>query len=75
MPLLSVGDIRQLPSIEPGNMLQDVFETLRSRGCAIELKTNHRTESQLIVDNATRYELMKFQDFVSAVLAIKCLFV
>lgn len=54
-------------------MLQDVFETLRSRGCAIELKTNHRTESQLIVDNATRYELMKFQNFVSAVLAIKYL--
>lgn len=56
-------------------MLQDVFETLRSRGCAIELKTNHRTESQLIVDNATRYELMKFRNFVSAVLAMKYLFV
>ncbi|KAH0515360.1 DNA helicase B [Microtus ochrogaster] len=58
--LIILGDIRQLPSIEPGNMLQDVFETLRSRGCAIELKTNHRTESQLIVDNATRRQFPKF---------------
>ncbi|KAK7810565.1 hypothetical protein U0070_022037 [Myodes glareolus] len=58
--LIILGDVRQLPSIEPGNMLQDVFETLRSRGCAIELKTNHRTESQLIVDNATRRQFPEF---------------
>ncbi|CAO2582211.1 DNA helicase B [Lemmus lemmus] len=61
--LIILGDIRQLPSIEPGNMLQDVFETLRSRGCAIELKTNHRTESQLIVDNATRISRRQFPEF------------
>ncbi|XP_075810234.1 DNA helicase B isoform X2 [Microtus pennsylvanicus] len=61
--LIILGDIRQLPSIEPGNMLQDVFETLRSRGCAIELKTNHRTESQLIVDNATRISRRQFPRF------------
>ncbi|KAL1775192.1 DNA helicase B [Sigmodon hispidus] len=61
--LIILGDIRQLPSIEPGNMLQDVFETLKSRGCAIELKTNHRTESQLIVDNATRISRRQFPEF------------
>nr|XP_048274106.1 DNA helicase B [Myodes glareolus] len=61
--LIILGDVRQLPSIEPGNMLQDVFETLRSRGCAIELKTNHRTESQLIVDNATRISRRQFPEF------------
>ncbi|XP_029398310.1 DNA helicase B isoform X2 [Mus pahari] len=58
--LIILGDVRQLPSIEPGNMLQDVFETLKSRQCAIELKTNHRTESQLIVDNATRRQFPEF---------------
>ncbi|XP_028614967.1 DNA helicase B [Grammomys surdaster] len=61
--LIILGDIRQLPSIEPGNMLKDVFETLKSRQCAIELKTNHRTESQLIVDNATRISRRQFPEF------------
>ncbi|KAM3924782.1 DNA helicase B [Leptodactylus fuscus] len=52
--LVILGDVRQLPSIEPGNMLTDVFAALKSLNWAIELKTNHRAESQLIVDNATR---------------------
>nr|XP_012300374.2 DNA helicase B isoform X2 [Aotus nancymaae] len=56
-------DIRQLPSIEPGNLLKDLFETLQSRNCAIELKTNHRAESQLIVDNATRISRRQFPKF------------
>ncbi|KFV70739.1 DNA helicase B, partial [Dryobates pubescens] len=52
--LIILGDTRQLPSIEPGNMLADMFEGLKSRGFSVELRTNHRAESQLIVDNATR---------------------
>lgn len=52
--VLYLGDIRQLPSIEPGNMLCNVFESLKSRGWSVELRTNHRAESQLIVDNSTR---------------------
>lgn len=65
------GDIRQLPSIEPGNLLKDLFETLKSRNCAIELKTNHRAESKLIVDNATRYIITKILHYFSVVLEIK----
>ncbi|OWK16738.1 HELB [Cervus elaphus hippelaphus] len=65
------GDVRQLPSIEPGNLLKDLFETLKSRNCAIELKTNHRAESELIVDNATRYIMTKILRFLSVVLKIK----
>ncbi|XP_053410770.1 DNA helicase B isoform X2 [Nycticebus coucang] len=61
--LIVLGDIRQLPSIEPGNLLKDLFETLKSRNCAIELKTNHRAESQLIVDNATRISGRQFPEF------------
>ncbi|XP_048216094.1 DNA helicase B isoform X2 [Perognathus longimembris pacificus] len=61
--LIILGDIRQLPSIEPGNLLKDLFETLKSRKCAIELKTNHRAESQLIVDNATQISRRKFPNF------------
>uniref|UniRef100_A0A8D0F4Z9 DNA helicase B n=1 Tax=Strix occidentalis caurina TaxID=311401 RepID=A0A8D0F4Z9_STROC len=50
------GDTRQLPSIDPGNMLADIFEGLKSRGFSVELQTNHRAESQLIVDNASRQD-------------------
>ncbi|XP_078002296.1 LOW QUALITY PROTEIN: DNA helicase B [Phascolarctos cinereus] len=61
--LIILGDIRQLPSIEPGNLLMDLFETLKSRNCAVELKTNHRAESQLIVDNAARISRRQFPKF------------
>ncbi|KAK7108691.1 hypothetical protein V1264_016376 [Littorina saxatilis] len=49
-----LGDVRQLPSIEPGNFLQDVFDTFKQRGLSVELGTNHRSESALIVRNATK---------------------
>ncbi|XP_008682477.1 DNA helicase B isoform X1 [Ursus maritimus] len=61
--LIILGDIRQLPSIEPGNLLTDLFETLKSRNCAIELKKNHRAESELIVNNATRISRRQFPIF------------
>ncbi|TFK08031.1 glutamate receptor ionotropic, NMDA 2B-like [Platysternon megacephalum] len=63
--LIILGDIRQLPSIDPGNMLADIFECLKSRGWSVELRTNHRAESQLIVDNATRISQRKFPEFDS----------
>uniref|UniRef100_A0A8C2A6W2 Helicase (DNA) B n=1 Tax=Cyprinus carpio TaxID=7962 RepID=A0A8C2A6W2_CYPCA len=47
-----LGDVRQLPSIEPGNTLYDLFEGFRKVRWAIEMQTNHRSESELIVRNA-----------------------
>ncbi|XP_046729054.1 DNA helicase B [Silurus meridionalis] len=47
-----LGDIRQLPSIEPGNVLNDLFNSLKKVNWAIEMRTNHRAESELIVQNA-----------------------
>ncbi|XP_072183316.1 DNA helicase B [Excalfactoria chinensis] len=61
--LIILGDTRQLPSIDPGNMLADIFSSLKSRGLSVELRTNHRAESQLIVDNATRISLRKLPEF------------
>ncbi|XP_072341293.1 DNA helicase B [Scyliorhinus torazame] len=52
--LIILGDVRQLPSIEPGNMLSDVYSSLKRIRWSIELETNHRAESQLIVDNAAK---------------------
>ncbi|KAM6092190.1 DNA helicase B isoform 1-T1 [Theristicus caerulescens] len=61
--LIILGDTRQLPSIDPGNMLADIFEGLKSRGFSVELRTNHRAESQLIVDNASRISRRKLPEF------------
>ncbi|NWT78607.1 HELB helicase, partial [Lanius ludovicianus] len=61
--LIILGDFRQLPSIDPGNMLADIFEGLKSRGFSVELRTNHRAESQLIVDNASRISHRQFPEF------------
>ncbi|XP_036433461.1 DNA helicase B [Colossoma macropomum] len=47
-----LGDIRQLPSIEPGNTLNDLFQSFGKVKWAIEMRTNHRAESELIVRNA-----------------------
>ncbi|XP_056604426.1 DNA helicase B-like [Triplophysa dalaica] len=47
-----LGDVRQLPSIEPGNTLCDLFNGFKKPNWAIEMKTNHRAESELIVKNA-----------------------
>ncbi|NWW27689.1 HELB helicase, partial [Falcunculus frontatus] len=61
--LIILGDTRQLPSIDPGNMLADIFEGLKSRGFSVELRTNHRAESQLIVDNASRISHRQLPEF------------
>ncbi|NWR66384.1 HELB helicase, partial [Bucorvus abyssinicus] len=61
--LIILGDTRQLPSIDPGNMLADIFEGLKPRGFSVELRTNHRAESQLIVDNASRISHRKLPEF------------
>ncbi|NXL94907.1 HELB helicase, partial [Alectura lathami] len=61
--LIILGDTRQLPSIDPGNMLADIFSSLKSRGFSVELRTNHRAESQLIVDNATRISHRQLPEF------------
>ena len=49
-----LGDILQLPSIEPGNFLADIYQALRKHGVSITLNTNHRTDSDLIVHNAIK---------------------
>lgn len=57
--IVLLGDINQLPSIEPGNLLSDVFQTLTLYSAAIKLSTNHRAESQLIIDNARKISLQR----------------
>ena len=49
-----VGDVHQLPAIKPGNFLPDIFKVGIHRGFAVELKTNHRANAQLLFDNAVK---------------------
>jgi DNA helicase B len=63
--IILLGDVKQLPSIDPGNFLTDVFTAFRSVGVSIELRTNHRSESQLIVNNATRIANQQMPKFNS----------
>jgi len=37
----------------------DVYEAMNTVGCSITLTTNHRAESQCIVDNACRISMRK----------------
>lgn len=63
--LVILGDYRQLPSIEPGNLFWDLFQSMRMPDidCSVELKTNHRSESDLIVQNATKIAQQKMPHF------------
>ncbi|XP_060067497.1 DNA helicase B-like [Ylistrum balloti] len=62
--IILLGDVRQLPSVQPGNFLEDIFNTFNwNPGCSIELKTNHRSESELIVNNATKISCKQMPKF------------
>ena len=52
--VILLGDALQLPSIEPGNFLADIYQALTKHGVSITLNTNHRADSELIVENAIR---------------------
>ena len=52
--VILLGDINQLPSIQPGNVLRDLFQSMHVNKYVIELRTNHRSEGGLIFDNAQR---------------------
>ncbi|CAL8323149.1 unnamed protein product [Lota lota] len=47
-----LGDVRQLPSIQPGNTLHDLFDSLTVVNSTVEMMSNHRSEAELIVKNA-----------------------
>ena len=50
--IVLLGDVLQLPSIDPGNFMEDMFNAFRPEGFAVELETNHRSEGSLIFENA-----------------------
>ena len=64
--IILLGDCNQLPSIEPGNFLSDVYQSLEPFELSITLRTNHRSESELVVDNATRISQQKIPVFDSS---------
>lgn len=63
--IVLLGDVRQLPSIEPGNFLSDVYRSMDPVKSSIELMTNHRAESNLIIENATTISQKRYPLFSS----------
>ena len=43
-----------MPSVDPGNMLEDLYNALQTKGMIITLITNHRSEGKTIFNNATK---------------------
>ncbi|XP_072030564.1 DNA helicase B-like [Amphiura filiformis] len=65
--LILMGDYRQLPSIDSGNILQDLFEYFKEKkDICVELKTNHRTESEHIVNCAIKISNGEMPDLNAA---------
>ncbi|CAB4054622.1 HELB [Lepeophtheirus salmonis] len=52
--VILLGDVLQLPSIDPGSLMSDIYQAFKSRSYSIELVTNHRSEGSLIFNNAKR---------------------
>ena len=50
--IVLLGDVHQLLSIDAGNFLSDIYHALDKFGLSVKLLKNHRSEAQLIVDNA-----------------------
>jgi len=49
-----LGDHLQLPSVDPGNFMEDLYKAMITKGFVVNLKTNHRSEGSLIFNNATK---------------------
>ncbi len=47
--LVLLGDIHQLPSVEPGNFLEDIYKALERYGFAVKLTKNYRYGTVSIV--------------------------
>ena len=60
--LILLGDYRQLPAIDAGNLLGDLYEYFKDDDVCVELKTNHRTESEHIVNCAIKISNQEMPD-------------
>ncbi|XP_072030771.1 DNA helicase B-like [Amphiura filiformis] len=61
--LILMGDYRQLPAVDAGNLLEDLYGYFKQQAdVCIELKTNHRAESQHINNCAIRISNQEMPD-------------
>jgi ATP-dependent exoDNAse (exonuclease V) alpha subunit len=60
-----LGDHLQLPSVDPGNFMEDLWLALKPRGYTVNLLTNHRSSGSLIFSNATRISQQQMPEFDS----------
>ena len=64
--LVLLGDHLQLPSVDPGNFMEDLYLSLKPRGLTVNLLTNHRSGGSIIFSNATRISNQQMPIFDSS---------
>ncbi len=57
--LILLGDIHQLPSVEPGHVFEDLWNVIKDKRSTlgVELKQSMRTDSQALLDLANKVKL------------------
>eukprot|EP00092_Neocalanus_flemingeri_P026030 GFUD01028215.1.p1 GENE.GFUD01028215.1~~GFUD01028215.1.p1 ORF type:complete len:1265 (+),score=407.13 GFUD01028215.1:55-3849(+) len=64
--IVLLGDHLQLPSVDPGNFMEDLFIALKPRGLTVNLQTNHRSEGSIIFSNASKISNQQMPIFDSS---------
>jgi hypothetical protein len=61
--VILLGDRQQLPSVDPGNFLGDLYDGLKTQAphLCVDLRTNHRAEAETIIENAKQIIGMNWQ--------------
>ena len=57
--IVLLGDVLQLPSIDPGNFMSDFFAAVKKMDSVIELTTNHRSDGSIIFENADKVSIQE----------------
>ncbi|MCP5492280.1 MAG: exodeoxyribonuclease V subunit alpha [Chlamydiales bacterium] len=57
--LILLGDVHQLPSVEPGHVFEDLWKVVQNKRktCGVELKQSMRTESMALLTLANKVKL------------------
>ena len=58
-----LGDHLQLPSVGPGNLMEDLYTAMNPMELVVNLRTSHRSEGSLIFENATKISQKQMPTF------------
>ena len=61
--IVLLSDHLQLPSVDPGNFMEDLFTALDQWSMTVTLETNHGSEGNLIFNNTTKISMQQMPEF------------